>query len=187
MKPEKTPAFGLPVTTKPNKQWQRLNLYGRFIQMASDLRRWWAHTLTDHLFFSFQVNLYIPQNKQGAVRWGLWDSGRIRWKKLQHSCPGQLAILGGVWSCLSLEHKGLDASSCPLLVIFSSAPGAQLFSQEPGWALSVVSEIRALTYTLLIKLITFYLKLKFSNFWVPYQVNCLYLSLHVSFCKQHRN
>ena len=36
--------------------------------MASDLRRWWVHTLTDHLFFSFQANVFIPGNKQGAMR-----------------------------------------------------------------------------------------------------------------------
>ena len=65
--------------------------------------------------------------------------------------------------CLSLEHKGLDASSCPQAVIFSSIPGGRLFSQEPGRALSVVSETKALTYTLLARVITFYLKLKFSN------------------------
>ena len=65
--------------------------------------------------------------------------------------------------CLSLEHKGPDASSCSQAVIFSSAPEGQLFSQEPGQALSVVSETKALTYTLLARLITFYLKLKFSN------------------------
>ena len=68
VKPEKTPAFGLPVTTKPSKQWQQLNLYGRFTQMAGDLRRWWVHTLTDHLLFSFQANIFIAGNKQGAVR-----------------------------------------------------------------------------------------------------------------------
>ena len=64
--------------------------------------------------------------------------------------------------CLSLEHSGLDASTCSQVVIFSSAAG-QLFSLESGWALSVVSERKALTYTLLSRLITFYLKLKFSN------------------------
>ena len=70
---------------------------------------------------------------------------------------------GQVVLCLSLEHKGPDASTWPQAVIFSSAPGSQLFSQEPGWALSVVSETVALTYTLLARLKTFYLKLKFSN------------------------
>ena len=68
LKPEKTPAFGLPVTTKPNKQRQRLNLYGHFVQMAGDLRRWWFHTLTDHLVFSFQAKVFIAGNKQGTVR-----------------------------------------------------------------------------------------------------------------------
>ena len=64
--------------------------------------------------------------------------------------------------CLSLEHKGPDASSCPQAVIFSSAPGGQLFTQEPGRTY-LVSETKALTYALLARLITFYLKLKFSN------------------------
>ena len=70
---------------------------------------------------------------------------------------------GWVVVCLSLEHKGPDASSCPQTVISSSAPGGRLFSQEPRWVLSVVSETKALTYKLLARLITFYLKLKFSN------------------------
>ena len=68
MKPEKTWEFRLPVTTKPNKQRQGLNLYGSFIQMAGDLRRWRVHTLTDHFVFSFQARLFIAGNKQGAVR-----------------------------------------------------------------------------------------------------------------------
>ena len=70
---------------------------------------------------------------------------------------------GQVVICLSLEHKGPDASTCPQRVIFSSAPGGRLFSQEPGQALSVVSETKALTYTLLARHIIFYLKLKFSS------------------------
>ena len=60
--------FGLPVTAKPSKQRQRVNLYGCFIQMAGALRRWWIHTLTDHLTFSFRARLFITGNKQGAVR-----------------------------------------------------------------------------------------------------------------------
>ena len=70
---------------------------------------------------------------------------------------------GQVVVCPSLKHNGLDASTCPQVVIFSSAPGGRLFSKEPGGALSVVSETKALTYTLLARLITIYLKLKFSN------------------------
>ena len=69
---------------------------------------------------------------------------------------------GQVVLCLSLEHKGPDASSGPQAVIFSSAPGGQLFTQEPGRTY-LVSETKALTYALLARLITFYLKLKFSN------------------------
>ena len=70
---------------------------------------------------------------------------------------------GPVVVCLSLEHKGPDASSFPQAVIFSGAPGGLLFSKEPGWALSVVSQTKAFTYTLLARLKTFYLKLKFSD------------------------
>ena len=110
MELEKTPAFGLPVTTKPNKQWQWLNLYGLFIQMAGDLRRWRVHTLTDNLPFSFQARLFIIRNRQG-VR-GLWDSGTIRWKKLQHSCPGQLAVPRGPWSSVCLSHPGTQRPGC---------------------------------------------------------------------------
>ena len=168
MKPEKTPAFGLPVTTKPNKQWQRSNLYRRFIQMGDDPRIWWVQTLTDHLPFSFQANVFIARNKQGAVR-----ALRLRedWAKEAATFPSWAVSCsqGRVVVCLSLGHRGPDASSCPQ-VIFSGAPGGQLFSQEPGQALSIVSETKALTYTSLARLITFYLKLKFSNFWVPYHI-----------------
>ena len=106
------------------------------------------------------------------MRWGFWDSRRIGWKKLQHSCLGQLAVPrgGGVVVCLSLEHKGQDASSCPQAGIFSCAPWGQLFSQEPGQALSVVSETKALTYTLLARLTTFYLKLKFPTLESPIKI-----------------
>ena len=71
---------------------------------------------------------------------------------------------GQVVICPSLKHNGLDASTCPQVVIFSSAPGGQLFSQEPGWALSVVSETVALTNILITRLITVHLILKFPNF-----------------------
>ena len=74
------------------------------------------------------------------------------------SCSQSQVVL-----CLSLEHSGLDASTCSQVVIFSSAPGGQLSSREPGWALSVVSETKTLTYMLLTRLIAIYLKLKFSN------------------------
>ena len=36
--------------------------------MASDLRRWQVHTLTDHLPISFQARLFITGNKQDVVR-----------------------------------------------------------------------------------------------------------------------
>ena len=135
--------------------------------MAGDLRRWWVHTLTDHLLFSFQARLFITGNKQGVVKalrfredWVKEAATFLSWAV---SCSqGRVAV------CLSLEHKGPDASTCPQAAIFSSAPGGQLFAQEPGQALSLVSKMKALTYTLLARLITFYLKLKYSNSWVPY-------------------
>ena len=77
LKLEKTPEFRLPVTTKPNKQRQGLNFYGRFIQMAGDLT-WWVHTLTDHLVFSFQAKVLIAGNKQGVVR-GFEIQGKVNW------------------------------------------------------------------------------------------------------------
>ena len=40
---------------------------GRFIQIAGH-PRWRIHTLTDHLVYSFQANVFITGNKQGAVR-----------------------------------------------------------------------------------------------------------------------
>ena len=70
---------------------------------------------------------------------------------------------GQVVVCPSLKHNGLDVSTCPQVVIFSSAEGGELFSKEPPWASPVVSETKALTYTLLARLISIYLKLKFSN------------------------
>ena len=36
--------------------------------MAGDLRRWRVHTLTYHLVFSFQANIFIPGNIEDAVR-----------------------------------------------------------------------------------------------------------------------
>ena len=64
MKPEKTLAFGLPTTTKPNQQRQGLNLSGHFIQMASDLRTWQVRTLTDHLKFHVKMALFIRRAKR---------------------------------------------------------------------------------------------------------------------------
>ena len=97
----------------------------RFIQKAGDLRRWWVHTLTDHLVFSFQARLFIMGNKEGAVRalrfredWGKEAATFLPWAV---SCSW-----GRVVICLSLEHKGPDASNCPQVIIFSSAPGGQL-------------------------------------------------------------
>ena len=57
-----------------------MNLYGRFIQMAGDLRRWQAHTLTDHLVFSFQANVFIARNKESVAR-GLEIQGGVNWIK----------------------------------------------------------------------------------------------------------
>ena len=94
LKPEKTPAIvrlcGLS-RTKHNKQRQRLNLYWNFIQMASDLRRWRVHTLTDYLTFSFQGSVFVTGNKQGVAR-GFEIQGKFGERRLQHSRQGQLAV-----------------------------------------------------------------------------------------------
>ena len=66
----------------------RLNLYGRFIQMADDLRRWWVHILTDHLVFSLQARLFIAGNKQGTVK-GFEIQGGLG----ERSC--NIPVLGG--------------------------------------------------------------------------------------------
>ena len=111
MKPEKTLEFGLPVTTKPSKQRQGLNLYGRFIQMAGDLRRWQAHTLTDHLVFSFQANVFIARNKESVAR-GLEIQGGVNWIKKKTTPAFSPWVV--VFSCvlgsghLTLEHNGSD-------------------------------------------------------------------------------
>ena len=111
------------------------------------LFRWPVHTLTDHLPFSFQARLFIRGNKQGAVRALRFREDWVK-EAATFLCWAVSCSQGPVVVCLSLEHKGPDASSCPQAVIFSSAPGGWLFSQEQGWALSVVSETKALTYTL---------------------------------------
>ena len=99
--------------------------------MAGDLRRWQGQTLTDHLVFSFQAKVFIAENKQGEVRGFEIQGGSGR-----RNC--NIPVLGGsqgqVVICRSPEHNGLDASTCPQAVIFSSTPGGQLSSQEPGWA-----------------------------------------------------
>ena len=101
--------------------------------------------------------------------WGILKLGKIRWKKLQHACPGQLAVPRDGWS--SVSSWNTMARMPPLVPRLWSLAGPQevgcLF-QEPGQALSVVSEAIALTYALLTRLITIYLKLKFSTSWIPY-------------------
>ena len=130
--------------------------------MASDLRRWWVHTLTDHLVFSFQARLFIMGNKQGAVRALRFGEDWV--KAAATFLSWAVTCSQGPWSSVSPWNTKVRMSlTCPQAIIFSNAPGGQLFSQEPGRALSVVSETKALAYTLLARLITFYLKLKFSN------------------------
>ena len=140
--------------------------------MAGDLRRWWVHTLTDHLPFSFQAKIFIAGNKQGVVRGFEIQGGSGR-----RNC--NIPVLGGC----HLPLPEIQWPGCLHLspgVTFSSAPGGQLFSQEPGQALSIVSETIALTYTLLARLTTFYLKLKFCNPWVPYQLLVIFVALQSS-------
>ena len=76
-----------------------------------DLRRWWVHTLTDHLVFSFQAKDFIAGNKQGVVR-GFEIQGKVNWvrkKQLQNSCPGWWSLaVSSAGGHLTLEHNGSD-------------------------------------------------------------------------------
>ena len=155
VKLEKTPELMLPVTTKPKKQWQRLNLYGHFIQMASDLRRWRVNTLTGHLSFSFQDNIFYDREWTRCSE-RVWNLGRIRWKKLQHPHPGQSGVPRDQW--LSVPPCNTMAQMPPLVPRWWSLAvpqGVGCPSQEPGWALSVVSETKALTHALSARLINY--------------------------------
>ena len=113
--------------------------------MASHLRRWCVHTLTDHLVSSFQARFFIMGNKHGAVRalrfredWVKEFATFLSWEKsyppAKHSCSqGQVV---GHLSLPGTERPGwLQLSQ---VVIFSSAPGGQLFFQELGQASSVL-------------------------------------------------
>ena len=100
LKLEKAPEFGLPVTTKHNKQWQRLNLYGHFIQMAGNLRRWRVHTLTDHLVFSFQGKVFIAGNKQGG--WGVLKFREDQVEETATFLSWRLAVPRDGWSSVPL-------------------------------------------------------------------------------------
>ena len=57
-----------------------MKLYGRFIQMAVNLRRGRVHTLTDHFVFSFQAKVFIEGDKQGVVR-GFEIQRKVNWIK----------------------------------------------------------------------------------------------------------
>ena len=111
------------------------------------------------------------------MRWGVLKFRElnfkwwIRWKKLQHSCPGQLAVPRDKWSSVSPWQVVTVARMPPLVHRQESLAVPQdvgSFSQEPGRTLSVVSKTKVLTYALLTRLITIFLKLKFSSSWVPY-------------------
>ena len=55
---------------RPNKQRPGLDLYGRFIQMVGNLRRWWVCTLIDHFKLHFKVAGLSP-GWCGSVDWML--------------------------------------------------------------------------------------------------------------------
>ena len=130
-KPEKTPELMLLVTcqtqyveTEIESLWA-LYSDGRRSEKAVGLHP----NRPSYIFFPGQ-SFYNREWTRCAE--GFWNSGRIRWKKLQHSCPGQVAVptdggwMGGWSFCLSLEHNGPGASTCPQAVGFSSAAGGQL-------------------------------------------------------------
>ena len=111
--------------TKPNKQRQKLNLYGCFIQMAGDLRRQWVCTLKKPSYILFPGQTFF--NREQSVVRGFEIQGKLDLKKTAVflpwavSCSQRKEVV-----CLFPEHKGPDASSCPQAVIFSSAPGGGL-------------------------------------------------------------
>ena len=70
-----------------------LDLYGRFIQMAGNLRKFRVHTLTDHLVFSFQAKVYLAGNKQGAVR-GFENQGGLGKRNCNIPVSGGLSLPG---------------------------------------------------------------------------------------------
>ena len=79
------------------------------LQMAGDLRRWWVHTLTGHLPFSFQAKGFIAGNKQGAVR-GFevqGGSGRRHYNIPITGAGGCLSLPETQWpGCLYLSPGG---------------------------------------------------------------------------------
>ena len=95
--------------TRSNKQRQELNLYGHFIQMVGLLPN-------RRSCISFQASLFVTENK---VRWGVWNSGKVRLKTSAFSpwavsCApgGHLSLPGTQWlrQCLDccwsvVEHK----------------------------------------------------------------------------------
>ena len=97
---QNTLAFGLPVTTEPNKQRQPVTLDGHLTQMAGYLRRWWVHTLTDQLLFSFQAKVFIAGNKQGVVR-GFEIQGKVNWNKTTTSAFLSWAVVISPWSTMA--------------------------------------------------------------------------------------
>ena len=111
VKPKKTPEFRLPVTTKPNKQRQGLNLYGRALysdgQRSETMAGSYPHR-PSFLFFPGQG--FTAGNKPGAVKGFEFREKLIGLKKkkqLQHSRPGwwslavSWAVVTSGWSTMA--------------------------------------------------------------------------------------
>ena len=94
--------------------------------MAGNLRRWWVHTLTEHLVFSFQARLFIPGNKQGAVRALGPDAS---------SCPQEVIF-----------------SSVPGGQLFSQEPGQALSVVSETKALTYTLLARLITFYIKLKI-----------------------------------
>ena len=132
-----------------------MNLYGRFFQMAGDLRRWRVHTLTDHFVFSFQARLFIAGNKQGVVR-GFEIQGKVNRK---NNCS--VFVLGG--GHLTLEDNGSDIILSCLQASWDTKVELLIVSWSQGGSYLQFLEQKLLR-ALITKLISYYsLKLKFSN------------------------
>ena len=67
-------AFVLPITTRTNKWRPGLNLYGHFIQMASDLRRRWVtYPQKTHLNILSQADLCYKAKESVGRRFGIQE------------------------------------------------------------------------------------------------------------------
>ena len=61
----------LPVTARPNKQRQGLNLYGHLIRLAGNLRRQWVMYGNIPSYIPFQTDLFYKEEKSVGKEFGI--------------------------------------------------------------------------------------------------------------------